>query len=55
MRLGLGWAKSQFFYTGQCPVIKYHRQLMMAILHEKVQVRGFVVLSFPVRVSVSEL
>ena len=39
LRLGLGWAKSQFYYTGQCPVLKYHRKLMMAILQEKVQVR----------------
>jgi glutathione-independent formaldehyde dehydrogenase len=38
LRLGLGWAKSHHFMTGQCPVMKYHRQLMMAILHDKVQV-----------------
>jgi len=24
--------------TGQCPVMRYHRQLMMAILHDKVQI-----------------
>ena len=38
IRIGLGWAKSHQFTTGQCPVIKYHRQLMMAILHDKVQI-----------------
>ena len=38
IRIGLGWAKSHEFTTGQCPVIKYHRQLMMAILHDKVQI-----------------
>ncbi|GAA0300076.1 formaldehyde dehydrogenase, glutathione-independent [Kineococcus aurantiacus] len=36
--LGTGWAKSLSFTTGQCPVMKYHRQLMMAILHDKVQI-----------------
>jgi glutathione-independent formaldehyde dehydrogenase len=24
--------------TGQCPVMKYHRGLMMAILHDRVQI-----------------
>jgi len=38
LRLGLGWAKSLSFTTGQCPVMKYNRQLMMAILHDKVQI-----------------
>jgi glutathione-independent formaldehyde dehydrogenase len=37
LRLGLGWAKSISFGTGQCPVIKYHRQLMQAILFEKIK------------------
>jgi glutathione-independent formaldehyde dehydrogenase len=35
IRIGLGWAKSHTFCTGQCPVMRYHRQLMMAILHGK--------------------
>ena len=35
IRIGLGWAKSHTFATGQCPVMRYHRQLMMAILHER--------------------
>jgi glutathione-independent formaldehyde dehydrogenase len=38
IRLGLGWAKSHVFTTGQCPVMRYNRQLMMAILHDKVQI-----------------
>jgi len=35
IRIGLGWAKSHTFTTGQCPVMRYHRQLMQAILNEK--------------------
>ena len=35
IRIGLGWAKSCSFHTGQCPVLRYNRQLMMAILHDK--------------------
>jgi glutathione-independent formaldehyde dehydrogenase len=38
IRIGLGWAKSHSFTTGQCPVMKYHRGLMQAILHDKVQI-----------------
>jgi glutathione-independent formaldehyde dehydrogenase len=38
IRIGLGWAKSHTFSTGQCPVLRYNRQLMMAILHDKVQI-----------------
>ena len=38
IRLGLGWAKSHAFYTGQTPVLKYNRQLMQAILHDKIQI-----------------
>ena len=38
LRIGLGWAKSHAFATGQCPVMKYHRQLMMAILYDRIQV-----------------
>jgi threonine dehydrogenase-like Zn-dependent dehydrogenase len=38
IRLGLGWAKSHSLYTGQTPVLKYNRQLMQAILHNKVQI-----------------
>jgi glutathione-independent formaldehyde dehydrogenase len=38
IRIGLGWAKSHSLHTGQCPVMKYHRQLMTAILYDKVQI-----------------
>ena len=38
IRIGLGWAKSHSFHTGQCPVLRYNRQLMMAILHNKIQI-----------------
>ena len=38
LRLGLGWAKSQSFTTGQCPVMRYHRSLMSAILNDRVQI-----------------
>jgi glutathione-independent formaldehyde dehydrogenase len=38
MRFGLGWAKSHSFHTGQCPVMKYHRSLMQAILFDKVKI-----------------
>ncbi|PWU10615.1 MAG: formaldehyde dehydrogenase, glutathione-independent, partial [Terriglobia bacterium] len=38
IRIGLGWAKSHNFATGQCPVLRYNRQLMMAILHDKVHI-----------------
>lgn len=38
IRIELGWAKSHHFTTGQCPVMKYNRQLMMAILYNKIQI-----------------
>jgi glutathione-independent formaldehyde dehydrogenase len=38
IRLGLGWAKSHTFTTGQCPVMKYHRPLMQAILGGRVDI-----------------
>ncbi|MDA2937580.1 formaldehyde dehydrogenase, glutathione-independent [Acidobacteria bacterium AH-259-A15] len=38
IRMGLGWAKSHYFTTGQCPVMRYHRQLMNCILHDKIQI-----------------
>ena len=38
VRLGLGWAKSHSFATGQCPVLKYNRGLMMSILHDKAHI-----------------
>lgn len=38
VRLGLGWAKSHAFTTGQCPVKRYNRQLMNMILSGKAQI-----------------
>jgi glutathione-independent formaldehyde dehydrogenase len=38
IRLGLGWAKSLSFVTGQCPVMRYNYYLMQAILHDRVQI-----------------
>ena len=38
IRIGLGWAKSHTLSTGQCPVLKYNRQLMQAILYDKIQI-----------------
>lgn len=38
VRIGLGWAKSHSLTTGQCPVKKYNRQLMNAILSGRAQI-----------------
>lgn len=38
IRIGLGWAKAQHFVTGQTPVMRYHRDLMMSILSGKAQI-----------------
>lgn len=38
IRIGLGWAKAHTFVTGQTPVMKYHRDLMNAILSGKAQI-----------------
>src|SRR5438552_4002452 len=35
LRLGLGWAKSHSLHTGQTPVLKYNRQLLQAILRDR--------------------
>ncbi len=42
LRLGLGWAKSQSFHTGQTPVIRYNRQLMNAILYDRLPIADVV-------------
>jgi glutathione-independent formaldehyde dehydrogenase len=42
IRLGLGWAKSHSFVTGQTPVMKYNRQLMQAILWDRIQIAEIV-------------
>jgi len=38
MRFGLGWAKAQSLHTGQTPALKYNRQLMQAILHDRLPI-----------------
>jgi len=38
IRIGLGWARSHTLTTGQCTVMKYNRQLMQAILYDKLQI-----------------
>jgi glutathione-independent formaldehyde dehydrogenase len=38
IRIGLGWAKSHTLSTGQTPVMKYNRELMMAILNDRCQI-----------------
>jgi len=38
IRIGLGWAKSHSFATGQCPVMRYHRWLMQAILSDRAHI-----------------
>src|SRR6267378_2759078 len=42
LRLGLGWAKSHALHTGQTPVLKYNRQLMQAILWDKLPIARIV-------------
>jgi glutathione-independent formaldehyde dehydrogenase len=38
VKLGLGWARSHTFVTGQCPVKRYNRQLMNLILADKAHI-----------------
>lgn len=38
IRFGLGWAKSHSFHTGQTPVMKYNRQLMQAIMWDRINI-----------------
>ncbi|MCW2538081.1 MAG: formaldehyde dehydrogenase, glutathione-independent [Modestobacter sp.] len=38
LSLGTGWAKSLSFTTGPCPVMRYNRRLMQAILHDRVHI-----------------
>jgi glutathione-independent formaldehyde dehydrogenase len=38
VQLGLGWAKSHSFFTGQTPVMKYNQQLMQAILWDRINI-----------------
>jgi glutathione-independent formaldehyde dehydrogenase len=38
VRFGLGWAKSHSFFTGQTPVMKYNKNLMQAILWDRLNI-----------------
>jgi len=38
LRFGLGWARSHALFTGQTPVMKYNRGLMMAILRDRIHI-----------------
>jgi glutathione-independent formaldehyde dehydrogenase len=38
IRIGLGWAMSHSFTTGQCPVMRYHHGLMQMILNDKAHI-----------------
>ena len=42
IRIGLGWAKSHRFFTGQTPVLKYNRALMQAILYDRLPIAKIV-------------
>ncbi|MGN3960368.1 formaldehyde dehydrogenase, glutathione-independent [Burkholderia gladioli] len=42
IRFGLGWAKSHTFHTGQTPVLKYNRNLMQAILFDRLPIAEIV-------------
>jgi glutathione-independent formaldehyde dehydrogenase len=42
IRFGLGWAKSHSFHTGQTPVMKYNRNLMQAILWDRLPIAKIV-------------
>lgn len=42
IRFGLGWAKSHSFHTGQAPVMKYNRQLMQAIMWDRLDIAKIV-------------
>lgn len=42
LKFGLGWSKAQSFHTGQTPVLRYNRQLMNAILHDRLPIAKIV-------------
>ena len=42
IRFGKGWSKSLHFHTGQAPVLQYNRQLMQAILHDRLPIAKIV-------------
>jgi glutathione-independent formaldehyde dehydrogenase len=42
IRFGKGWSRSLHFHTGQAPVLQYNRQLMQAILHDRIPIAKIV-------------
>jgi glutathione-independent formaldehyde dehydrogenase len=42
LKFGQGWARSLGFHTGQAPVLRYNRQLMQSILHDKISISTIV-------------
>jgi len=42
LRFGLGWSKAHSFHTGQTPTLRYIRQLMQAILHDRLPIAKIV-------------
>ena len=42
LNFGLGWSKSHSFNTGQTLVLRYNRQLMQAILHDRIPIAKIV-------------
>jgi glutathione-independent formaldehyde dehydrogenase len=42
LRFGLGWSKAHSFHTGQTPTLRYNRQLMQAILHDRLPIAKIV-------------
>jgi len=42
LNFGLGWSKSHSFNTGQTPTLRYNRQLMQAILHDRLPIADIV-------------
>jgi glutathione-independent formaldehyde dehydrogenase len=42
LRLGLAGSKSNSLHTGQTPVLRYNRQLMMALLNDRLPIAKIV-------------
>jgi glutathione-independent formaldehyde dehydrogenase len=42
LNFGLGWSKAHSFHTGQTPTLRYNRQLMQAILHDRLPIAEIV-------------
>jgi glutathione-independent formaldehyde dehydrogenase len=42
LNFGLGWSKSHSFHTGQTPTLRYIRQLMQAIMYDRLPIADIV-------------